>query len=218
MSLVAPGDVLDYSLPLMPQITTMRIDTALLGKIAANLLFDRMRTADAGVHVLKVKEQLVRRGSCLQLANGLSRSDRAGGTDDVTREGVPGICTRAAGPGAHRLFRPPLLGDRRAELRAACGSTWALPARPVRVYDPIQQLAVLDDDVLERFGVDTVEMGRGFSHADSDWQEWTLPDGTPCLMPAWVKPGAQARGMGHEVGSPARSLAACRTARCTSSR
>ena len=62
-----------------------------------------------------------------------------------------------------------------------------LPKRPVRVYDPIQQLAVVDEDVLERFGVDIVEMGRGFGLSDADWQEWTLPDGSPCLMPAWVK-------------------------------
>ena len=67
VSLVAPGDVLDYRLPLMPQITTMRIDTALLGKIAANLMFDRMRNTDSDVHVLKVKEQLVRRESCRQV-------------------------------------------------------------------------------------------------------------------------------------------------------
>jgi uroporphyrinogen decarboxylase len=62
-----------------------------------------------------------------------------------------------------------------------------LPRRPIRVYDPIQQLAVLDDDVLERFGIDTTEMGRGFSHAPADWQDWVLPDGSPCLMPAWVR-------------------------------
>jgi len=67
VSIVAPGDVLDYSLPLMPQITTLRIDTGLLGKVAANLMFDRMRAADSGPHVLKVKEQLIRRGSCRQL-------------------------------------------------------------------------------------------------------------------------------------------------------
>ena len=67
VSLVAPGDVLDYSLPLTPQITTMRIDTTLLGKIAANLMFDRMRNTDSDVHVLKVKEQLVRRASCRQV-------------------------------------------------------------------------------------------------------------------------------------------------------
>jgi uroporphyrinogen decarboxylase len=67
-------------------------------------------------------------------------------------------------------------------LRAHLG----LSKRLVRVYDPIQQLAVVDDDVLERFGVDTVEMGRAFSDSPRDWQEWKLPDGTPCLMPAWV--------------------------------
>jgi uroporphyrinogen decarboxylase len=62
-----------------------------------------------------------------------------------------------------------------------------LPPRAVRVYDPIQQLAVVDDDVLDRLGVDTVEMGRGFCLAEEDWQAWTLPDGSPCLMPAWVR-------------------------------
>ena len=50
----------------------------------------------------------------------------------------------------------------------------------MRVYDPIQQLAVVDEDVLARFKVDTVEMGRGFSLADEDWKDWILPDGTPC--------------------------------------
>ena len=64
VSLVAPGDVLDYSLPLIPQITTMRIDTSLLGRIAVDLLLERMKSTDDGVHVLKVKEQLVRRASC----------------------------------------------------------------------------------------------------------------------------------------------------------
>ncbi len=61
-----------------------------------------------------------------------------------------------------------------------------LKSRPIRVYDLIQQLAVVDDDVLDRFGVDVVEMGRGFSRSDSNWKEWVLPDGTPCLMPAWA--------------------------------
>jgi uroporphyrinogen decarboxylase len=69
-------------------------------------------------------------------------------------------------------------------LRAALG----LPPRPVRVYDLIQQLAIIDEDVLERFGVDTIEMGRGFALKDQDWQDWTLPDGTPCQVPAWDPP------------------------------
>jgi len=63
-----------------------------------------------------------------------------------------------------------------------------LPKRPIRVYDPVQQLAIVDEDVLARFGVDTIELGRAFAHEDKYWTDWVLPDGTPCLMPVWAKP------------------------------
>ena len=63
-----------------------------------------------------------------------------------------------------------------------------LPKRPIRVYDPVQQLAIVDEDVLERFAIDTIELGRGFALEESDWADWTLPDGTPCQLPAWTKP------------------------------
>lgn len=63
-----------------------------------------------------------------------------------------------------------------------------LQKKPIKVYDPIQQLAIIDDDILDRFGVDTIELGRAFALSESDWHEWVLPDRTPCLMPSWVKP------------------------------
>jgi uroporphyrinogen decarboxylase len=63
-----------------------------------------------------------------------------------------------------------------------------LPKKPIRVYDPVQQLATVDEDVLQRFQVDTIELGRAFALEDKHWAEWTLPDGTPCLMPAWALP------------------------------
>ena len=62
----------------------------------------------------------------------------------------------------------------------------ALPRRPVRVYDVVQQLAVIEDDVLDRFSVDTIELGRGFALEESQWKPWCLPDGTECLIPKWV--------------------------------
>ncbi len=68
-----------------------------------------------------------------------------------------------------------------------------LPAKPVRVYDQIQQLAIVDDDVLERFGIDTIELGRGFALHDEDWAPWVLPDGTLCELPAWTKPEREER-------------------------
>lgn len=77
-----------------------------------------------------------------------------------------------------------------AKLRAAL----ELEPRPIRVYDPIQQLAIIDEDVLDRFHVDTIELGRGFALADEHWVDWTLPDGTPCQMPRWAAPERVANG------------------------
>lgn len=71
-----------------------------------------------------------------------------------------------------------------AKLRKYLG----LPGKPVRVYDPIQQLAIVDADVLDLFGVDTIELGRAFALTDDCWADWVLPDGTPCQMPAWALP------------------------------
>lgn len=63
-----------------------------------------------------------------------------------------------------------------------------LQRKPIRVYDPVQQLAIVDDDVLERLGVDTIELGRAFALDDACWADWTLPDGSPCQIPAWALP------------------------------
>lgn len=73
------------------------------------------------------------------------------------------------------------------KLRKALG----LKPCPVRVYDPVQQLAIIDEDVLDRFQVDTIELGRGFAVEEADWVDWTLPDGQPCKMPAWAAPERQ---------------------------
>jgi len=66
-----------------------------------------------------------------------------------------------------------------------------LEPRPIRVYDPVQQLAIVDEDVVARFNVDTIELGRGFALEDEHWADWTLPDGSPCQMPAWALPERQ---------------------------
>lgn len=70
------------------------------------------------------------------------------------------------------------------KLRAALG----LEPRPVYVYDPVQQLAIVDDDVLDWAGADAIELGRGFCREEKWWADWTLPDGTPCKMPVWAVP------------------------------
>jgi uroporphyrinogen decarboxylase len=84
--------------------------------------------------------------------------------------------------GAHRSSGIAAIAYRK--LRKALG----LPERTTRVYDPVQQLAIIDEDVLKRFRVDAIELGRGFALKDEDWADWVLPDGSPCQMPVWALP------------------------------
>lgn len=66
-----------------------------------------------------------------------------------------------------------------------------LEEKPIRVHDPLQQLAIVDEDVLDRFRVDTIQLGRAFALDDASWADWVLPDGTPCQMPVWALPERQ---------------------------
>lgn len=74
-------------------------------------------------------------------------------------------------------------------LRKALG----LEPAPVRIYDPVQQLAILDEDMLEVLGIDTIELGRAFAVDEEDWNPWVLPDGTDCFLPKWVNPERDVR-------------------------
>jgi len=58
----------------------------------------------------------------------------------------------------------------------------------IYVYDFIQQLAIVEPELLDRFAVDTIELGRGFALEAQDWRDWVLPDGTPCKIPAHIHP------------------------------
>jgi len=58
----------------------------------------------------------------------------------------------------------------------------------IYVYDLVQQLAIIEPEVLDRFGVDVIELGRGFALRPADWHAWVLPDGTPCQIPAFLHP------------------------------
>ena len=67
VSIIAPGDVLDYNMPHIPPITTMQIDTSYMGKITAQMLVNRLEHNPDAQHGLKVQQHLVERGSCRNL-------------------------------------------------------------------------------------------------------------------------------------------------------
>lgn len=65
--IAAGGDVLDYSLPFIPKITTMQGDRKLMASMAWSLLESRQQSESDSVQVLKTKMPLVERGSCRRL-------------------------------------------------------------------------------------------------------------------------------------------------------
>lgn len=67
VSLITMGDVLDYDIPYIPPITTVRINTALAGKMAGRLLADLMNKNIDEPQIFKVTPTIFDRGSCRKL-------------------------------------------------------------------------------------------------------------------------------------------------------
>jgi uroporphyrinogen decarboxylase len=63
-----------------------------------------------------------------------------------------------------------------------------------RVYDVVQELAQPEGEIIERFNIDVLDIGRMFNTADSDWHEIALSDGSRAEYPAWFHPAEQEDG------------------------
>ena len=55
----------------------------------------------------------------------------------------------------------------------------------IRVFDVVQQVAIAEPCILDRYGVDTVDVGTAFNTEDADWKDVTLMDGQHVQFPAW---------------------------------
>ena len=65
------------------------------------------------------------------------------------------------------------------------------------VYDVVQQLAQPSDELLDRLGIDAVDIGRTFNERPEDWHPMVLPSGIEVQVPVLVPPGPPAgRGLG----------------------
>lgn len=62
------------------------------------------------------------------------------------------------------------------------------------VYDVVQQLAQPEDDILNRFNIDVIDVGRSFNRSNDDWYEITAADGSKAFYPKWFKPKLQDNG------------------------
>ncbi|GMQ57376.1 uroporphyrinogen decarboxylase family protein [Vallitalea sediminicola] len=63
-----------------------------------------------------------------------------------------------------------------------------------RVYDVVQQVVVPEDQILDRFSVDVVDLGRVYNNKDEDWYDYTLADGSTAQYPKWFQPKKEVNG------------------------
>lgn len=59
--------------------------------------------------------------------------------------------------------------------------------KPTRVFDAVQQLALVDPEVLELFAVDALDLNQIFME-DMEWYPVVLGDGSLAEYPSWFKP------------------------------
>lgn len=76
-----------------------------------------------------------------------------------------------------------------------------------RVFDVVQQLAQPEDIILDRFGIDVLNVGRVFNESDEDWYNSKLPNGIPVQLPSWFQPVLQPDGVWDVYASDGARIA-----------
>jgi len=57
-----------------------------------------------------------------------------------------------------------------------------------RIYDVVQQVVQPEEEIIEKFGIDIVDVGRTFNGKDEDWYNVILANGSVGQYPKWFKP------------------------------
>ena len=70
--------------------------------------------------------------------------------------------------------------------------------KPTRVFDVVQQLASVDMEVIDLFGVDALDINR-ISTESGEWYDVELPDGSRAKYPGWYRPVRNSDGSWHTV-------------------
>ena len=59
---------------------------------------------------------------------------------------------------------------------------------PVQIYDVVQQLAQPQQEIIDLFGIDVLDIGRSFNVQPEDWEPTLLANGQQAYYPAWFQP------------------------------
>ena len=76
-----------------------------------------------------------------------------------------------------------------------------LPQSPIYLYDIVQQLAVIEDDVLDFAGSDTVQLGYLAYRDPSYWTDFRMHDGSVVLIPRHIRLHSYPNGDNYIAGN-----------------
>jgi len=77
------------------------------------------------------------------------------------------------------------------------------------IYDVVQQLAQPGTGLIDRLGVDVLDIGRQFNEHDDDWREFSLSPGVSAYYPRWFNPVMNEKGTWvnyHKDGTPIAAM------------
>jgi len=63
-----------------------------------------------------------------------------------------------------------------------------------KIYDVVQQVAEPDDVIIDKFGVDVLDVGRSFNTDPKKWYDITLQNGELAMYPLWFNPVMNGKG------------------------
>lgn len=63
-----------------------------------------------------------------------------------------------------------------------------------RVFDTMQQLAEMEQPLLDRFHIDVVDVVNTFGRYPDEWKPWVLPDGSAAYIPLGFNPESDGEG------------------------
>lgn len=63
-----------------------------------------------------------------------------------------------------------------------------------RIFDVVQQVVQPEMSIIDKFGVDVIDIGRVFNEKDSDWYDIKLADGSVAQYPKWFLPEKKENG------------------------
>jgi len=76
-----------------------------------------------------------------------------------------------------------------------------------KIYDVVQQVVMPEEEILDLFGIDVIDLAQEFCQNDEEWYPVTLADGSEAYYPTWFRPHYNAEKKSYEASKNGEVIA-----------